>query len=79
MSTTYSDVSDMEFWEAESYHQKYLEKRSGVDSSKGSLEPFRCYGDRIAYCEGHDPNNLECTCIDDDQVRRLEQQLRGLY
>ena len=42
-------------------------------------DDFRCYGDRIAYCEGHDPNNLDCTCIDDDQIRSLEQQLRGLY
>jgi len=42
-------------------------------------DDFRCYGDRIAYCEGHDPNNLECTCIDDEQVRMIEQQLRGLY
>ena len=40
---------------------------------------FRCYGDLVAYCEGHDQQNLDCTCIDDDAVRRLEQQLRGLY
>ena len=40
---------------------------------------FRCYGDSIAYCEGHSQSQLECTCLDDDQARRLEQQLRVLY
>ena len=40
---------------------------------------FRCYGDSVAYCEGHSQQQMECTCLDDDQVRRLEQQLRGLY
>ena len=38
---------------------------------------FHCYAG-VAYCEGHSQQQLECTCIDDDQVRRLEQQLRGL-
>ena len=42
-------------------------------------DDFRCYGDRVAYCEGHSPTQLECTCIDDVQLQRLEQQLRGLY
>ena len=33
------------FWEAEAYHQQYLELR-GQDASKGSLAPIQCYGDR---------------------------------
>jgi len=45
MSTTFVDISSVYFWEAELYHQRYLEKH-GVDSSKGSIIPFRCYGSR---------------------------------
>eukprot|EP00466_Bigelowiella_natans_P019808 jgi/Bigna1/39926/e_gw1.37.79.1 len=33
------------FWDAEDYHQQYLEK-GGQSSTKGKLDPIRCYGNR---------------------------------
>ena len=32
-----------EFWPAEEYHQRYLEK-GGQSAGKGSAEPMKCYG-----------------------------------
>uniref|UniRef100_A0A7R9WND9 peptide-methionine (S)-S-oxide reductase n=1 Tax=Craspedostauros australis TaxID=1486917 RepID=A0A7R9WND9_9STRA len=36
-------VEATQWWPAEDYHQKYLEK-GGQDSTKGSLRPIQCYG-----------------------------------
>ena len=32
-----------QFWPAEGYHQKYLEK-GGQQAGKGCLDPIKCYG-----------------------------------
>ena len=43
-STVKTEVEDAaRFWDAEDYHQQYLQK-NGQDASKDAKETIRCYG-----------------------------------
>ena len=44
-TTQVASIANNEFWVAEEYHQKYLEK-AGQSAKKGDLSPIQCYGDR---------------------------------
>ena len=41
-------------------------------------EDFKCPTDYFAYCEGRNPNNMECRCIDRQYQRVLMDRLSGL-
>lgn len=41
-------------------------------------EDFKCPADYFAYCEGRNPRNLECTCIDRKYQRQLMDRLSGV-
>ena len=42
--TVKTEVEDVaRFWDAEDYHQQYLQK-GGQDASKDAKETIRCYG-----------------------------------
>ena len=43
-----------------------------------SPENFRCPSSHIAYCEGNQPSNLTCECIDRQYQRNLYRSIQGI-
>jgi len=43
-----------------------------------SPENFRCPNSHIAYCEGNQPSNLTCECIDRQLQRQLYRSIQGI-
>ena len=43
-----------------------------------SPEHFRCPSSHIAYCEGNQPSNLSCECIDRQYQRNLYRSIQGI-
>ena len=42
-----------------------------------SSEHFRCPSSHIAYCEGNQPSNLQCECVDRQYQRNTIESLLG--
>ena len=43
-----------------------------------SSENFSCPSSHIAYCEGNQPSNLTCECIDRQYQRNLYRSIQGI-
>ena len=43
-----------------------------------SPKHFRCPSSHIAYCEGNQPSNLSCECIDRQYQRNLYRSIQGI-
>ena len=43
-----------------------------------SSENFVCPSSHIAYCEGNQPSNLTCECIDRQYQRNLYRSIQGI-
>lgn len=43
---------------------------------EGDPENFYCPTDAFAYCEGNDPNEMECICIDRREQRSFFERLQ---
>ncbi len=43
----------------------------------GEPENFSCPVESFAYCEGNDPNEMECICIDRREQRRLFERIQN--
>ena len=43
-----------------------------------SIEHFTCPSSHIAYCEGTNPDNMECRCIDRQYQRKLYRSIQGI-
>ena len=50
--------------------------RSNYDYN--SSENFSCPSSHIAYCEGNQPSNLSCECIDRQYQRNLYNSIHGI-
>ncbi len=50
--------------------------RSNYDYN--SSENFSCPSSHIAYCEGNQPSNLSCECIDRQYQRNLYRSIQGI-
>ena len=50
-----------------------------VSDYKIKPEDFKCPKDFFAYCEGRNPNNMECKCIDRRFQRQVFDRLTGAY
>ena len=51
---------------------------TGAHDYKVKPEDFKCPADFFAYCEGRNPNNMECRCIDRQYQRLLMDRLSGV-
>ena len=53
---------------------------SSVNYEKYYTRPdvIRCPSDMVAYCEGRQRRDMECTCIKDRDMSDVLDQLRGL-
>ena len=53
---------------------------NSLSSNYDYLKPenFRCPSSHIAYCEGNQPSNLTCECIDRQYQRNLYRSIQGI-